>query len=266
MTNKQRSWFGFWASLLLHCALLGGIAYALQSDDSANGYQADRIDTSISMEMLQGMMVEPEPVPAPEPEPEVNPEPQPVAKEDVPDPTQPPEKVQEVKKEKPKETKKEKPKEKPAKKEPAKPKQEKPNKAMKNKDLPKGDRNVDSAAKIDSVATGLGKATVDNPNWVGKGNSADEVKAYIAALRKEIERNKHYPQRAKLMRKQGIATIHFHLRQDGSIINVSIKNSSGNSDLDAAALNAVRNTRPIGPRPLTMQEINAVPIRFSLRN
>ncbi|AZI14871.1 energy transducer TonB [Avibacterium paragallinarum] len=251
MTNKQRSWFGFLASLLFHCFLFGGIAYALRSDDTANGYQADLIDTSISMEMLQGMMVEPEPAPVPEPEPEVKPEPQPVAKEDVPDPTQQPEKVTEVKKEKPKEKKKPK---------------EKSNKAIKNKDLSKGDRNVDSAAKIDSVATGLSKATVDNPNLVGKGNSTDEVKAYLLALRREFERQKRYPQRAKLMRKQGIVKISFSVANNGTIGNIKVAQSSGNADLDNAALNAVKNAQSVGPKPLGLQEINVVPIRFTLSN
>ncbi|MCW9699324.1 MULTISPECIES: energy transducer TonB [unclassified Avibacterium] len=256
MVNKHRSWFGFFFSLLFHVTLIGAILYAIRDDGTANGYQAEIIDNSISMEMLMGMTVE---------EPEVTPEPQPIepepeVKESVPDPIVKPEppkpekpKEKEVKKEKPKKIPKEKPKQKP---------KEKP---LANKELEKGDRNINSAAKITSNATSLGKATVTNPNLVGKGTSSDEAKAYLSAIRKEIERQKRYPQRAKMMRKQGIVTVSFIIANDGSLNNVQLAKSSGNNDLDNAALDAVKRARSVGPKPAGVSSSLTVPLRFSIQ-
>ncbi|MFZ7276187.1 energy transducer TonB [Avibacterium endocarditidis] len=258
MANKHRSWFGFFFSLLFHATVIGAIVYAVKADSSANGYQADVIDNSISMEMLMGMTVE-EPEPAPEPVAE--PEPEPVAKETVPDPiVKPelpkPEKPKEIKKEKPKEKKKEKPKkEKPQLKE----------KPLANKTLEKGDRNVNSEAKITATATSLGKATVNNPNLVSKSAGSDVKNAYMGALRREIERHRRYPQRAKMMHKQGIATVSFNIAADGSLSNIQLAKSSGNNDLDKAALEAVSRTKSIGARPAGLSSSMTVPIRFSIQ-
>ncbi|MFU2088886.1 energy transducer TonB family protein [Avibacterium avium] len=275
MANKHRSWFGFFFSLLFHAIIIGAIIYVLRADNSANGYQADVIDNSISMEMLMGMTVEepepaPEPVaePEPEPEPVAEPEPEPVAKETVPDPIvkpEPPkpEKPKEIKKEKPKEKKKEKPQKEKQKKEKV---QKKPKeKPLANKDLIKGDRNINSDVKANSVATSLGKATVSNPNLIGKGTSSDELNAYRNALRREIERHKRYPQRAKMMRKQGVVTISFSIANDGSLLNASVQKSSGNADLDNAALSAVKNAKSIGPKPAGLASSMSVPINFTIR-
>lgn len=256
MANKHRSWFGFFFSLLFHATVIGAIVYAVKADSSANGYQADVIDNSISMEMLMGMTVE-EPEPAPEPVAE----PEPVAKETVPDPIvkpEPPkpEKPKEIKKEKPKEKKKDKPK-----KEKTQPKE----KPLANKALEKGDRNVNSEAKITATATSLGKATVNNPNLVSKSAGSDVNNAYMGALRREIERHRRYPQRAKMMRKQGVVTISFSIANDGALLNASVQKSSGNADLDNAALSAVKNAKSIGPKPAGLASSMSVPINFTIR-
>lgn len=253
MATKHHSWLGFFLSLLFHSALIGAVWYAVKQDDSANGHMAQLVDTNISMEMIMGMVEEePEPTPAPAAEPE------PVAKETVADPTlkpQPPKpekpKEPEQKKEKPKPKPKEKPKNKP--KEPLR------------KDLPKGDRNVNSEAKVNSLATGPGAVTTNNPNLVGSGVSADELSAYRTALRREIERHKRYPQRAKMMRKQGIVTVNFSIGADGSLSQVGMSKSSGSDDLDKAAMAAVQSARSVGPRPAGMSASLSVPISFKLQ-
>ncbi len=249
MANRYYSGLGFCLSLLFHAALIGALCYALKSDDSANGHQAQLVDTNISMEMIMGMVeAEPEPEPAPVVEPE------PVAKEIVADPTLKPEPP---KPEKPKEPekKKEKPKQKP---------KHKPKEPLRQ-DLPRGDRTVNSEAKVNSVATGPGAVTTNNPNLVGNGASADELSAYRTALRREIERHKRYPQRAKMMRKQGIVTVQFNIGADGSLTNVGVTKTSGADDLDKAAMAAVQSARSIGPRPAGMGASLSVPISFKLQ-
>ncbi|MBN6711925.1 energy transducer TonB, partial [Haemophilus haemoglobinophilus] len=246
--KKHHSWFGFFFSLLFHCALIGGIFWLAKPDDSANGYRADLIGTNISMEMIMGMVME-EPKPEPIAEPEPVKEPEPVATEEVADPTIKPEPEKKLKEpEKPKEKPKKKPKERTTPK-PA-------------KDLPKGDRNIDSDAKVNSQAMGLGNVTSNNPNLIGTGNSADETSAYKSALRREIERHKRYPQRAKMMRKQGIVTVSFSIGADGSLSQISVAKSSGAEDLDKAALSAVQSARNIGPKPAGLPSSISVPISF----
>ena len=118
---------------------------------------------------------------------------------------------------------------------------------------------------INSQATTTGKVTTSNPNLVGSGNSSDEANAYRSALRREIERHKRYPQRAKVMRKQGIVTVGFNIGSDGTLSGERVIKSSGNEDLDNAALEAVRRARSIGPRPNGVSSSISVPISFTIQ-
>ncbi len=265
--QKRRSWLGFFGSLFFHSSILAVLLLAFKTNDESASSHDGLISTNISMEMMMATVAEEPPLPQPEPTPVVQPEP--IAKEEVADPTikpeppkpekpKEPEKKEEKPKEKPKE--REKPKEKP--KEKAK-KVEKPQEAR--KDLPKAERTVEGNANINSQATTLAKATTNNPNLVGSGGSADEKAAYSSALRREIERHKRYPQRAKMMRKQGTVTVSFNIGADGAISGARVSKSSGNDDLDNAAIQAVQSARPIGPRPVGMGSSISVPINFTIR-
>ena len=103
-----------------------------------------------------------------------------------------------------------------------------------------------------------------NPNLAGNGVGGSELDAYRSALRREIEKHKRYPARAKMMRKQGIVTVSFSIGADGSISGASIAKSSGAEDLDNAALSAVNSARSIGPRPAGMGPSITVPISFKI--
>ena len=61
----------------------------------------------------------------------------------------------------------------------------------------------------------------------GSGANTDEHNAYRAAIRREIERHKRYPARAKMMRKQGIVNVSFSVGADGSLSGERIAKSSG---------------------------------------
>ena len=130
--------------------------------------------------------------------------------------------------------------------------------------MPIGGRTVESNASVNSKATTTGPATTTNPNLVGNGVSGSELDAYRSALRREIERHKRYPARAKMMRKQGVVTVSFTIGADGSITGVAIAKSSGVEDLDNAALSAVNSARSIGPRPAGMGASISVPISFKI--
>lgn len=256
MQQAKRSSLGLLISILIHAAIIGALIWNWHKpSDSANNH-AGELSTSISMEMVQGMRIaEPEPTPEPQ-----KAESEPPKEEVVADPTKKPEP------EKKKEPKPEKPKDKP------KPPKEKPKKEVKpaekpaevSKALPVGDRNVNSSATANSKATTTGAANT-NANMSGSGSNTNEIAAYKSALYREIERRKQYPQRAKMMRKQGIVHVAFNVGNDGSLSGENVVKSSGDDSLDNAALNAVRSARPIGPKPAGFASNVSVPIRFSLQ-
>jgi len=192
-------------------------------------------------------------------------EPEPEKQEVVADPTKKPEpekkKEPEKKPEKPIEKPKPKPKEKPK----EKPKNEvKAEKAVEMpKSLPIGDKNINSTATANSKATTTGQPGTNGVQG-GSGTNTDELNAYRAAIRREIERHKRYPARAKMMRKQGIVSVSFSVGTDGSLSGERVTNSSGDESLDNAALEAVRSARPVGPKPAGFTSSVSVPISFTM--
>lgn len=258
MQQTKRSFLGLLISLLVHGVIVGLLLWSWNKPSESANNAPGELSTAISMEMMQGMVME---EPAPEPE-TVQKEPEPEKQEIVEDPTVKPEpkKIKEPEKEKPKppEKPKEKPKDKP-KKDVKKP-QEKPV----NKDLPKGDRNVDSDAKANAKATTTSPSN-SNGQVAGSGTDNSEIAAYRSAIRREIERHKRYPTRAKMMRKQGIVLVSFTVNADGSLSNARISKSSGDESLDNATLNAVESARAVGVRPAGFSPNQSVPVSFTIQ-
>ncbi|HHF1670025.1 TPA: TonB family protein [Haemophilus influenzae] len=261
MQQTKRSLLGLLISLIVHGIVIGFILWNWNKpSDSANSAQGD-ISTSISMELLQGMVLE---EPAPEPEnvqKEPEPEPEPEKQEIVEDPTIKPEpkKIKEPEKEKPKP--KEKPKEKPK----NKPKKEvKPQEKPINKDLPKGDKNIDSSANVNDKASTTSAAN-SNAQVAGSGTDTSEMAAYRSAIRREIESHKRYPTRAKIMRKQGKVSVSFNVGADGSLSGAKVTKSSGDESLDKAALDAINVSRSVGTRPAGFPSSLNVQISFTLQ-
>ena len=259
MQQTKRSLLGLLISLIAHGIVIGFILWNWNKpSDSANSAQGD-ISTSISMELLQGMVLE---EPAPEPKNvQKEPEPEPEKQEIVEDPTIKPEpkKIKEPEKEKPKP--KEKPKEKPK----NKPKKEvKPQQKPINKDLPKGDKNIDSSANVNDKASTTSAAN-SNAQVAGSGTDTSEMAAYRSAIRREIESHKRYPTRAKIMRKQGKVSVSFNVGADGSLSGAKVTKSSGDESLDKAALDAINVSRSVGTRPAGFPSSLNVQISFTLQ-
>ncbi|HHF2723363.1 TPA: TonB family protein [Haemophilus influenzae] len=259
MQQTKRSLLGLLISLIAHGIVIGFILWNWNKpSDSANSAQGD-ISTSISMELLQGMVLE---EPAPEPENvQKEPEPEPEKQEIVEDPTIKPEpkKIKEPEKEKPKP--KEKPKEKPK----NKPKKEvQPQQKPINKDLPKGDKNIDSSANVNDKASTTSAAN-SNAQVAGSGTDTSEMAAYRSAIRREIESHKRYPTRAKIMRKQGKVSVSFNVGADGSLSGAKVTKSSGDESLDKAALDAINVSRSVGTRPAGFPSSLNVQISFTLQ-
>ena len=193
-------------------------------------------------------------------------EPEPEKQDIVEDPTKKPEpekkKEPEKKPEKPIEKPKPKPKEKPKEKPKNEVKTEKPVEMPKS--LPIGDKNINSTATANSKATTTGQPGTNGIQG-GSGANTDEHNAYRAAIRREIERHKRYPARAKMMRKQGVVSVSFSVSSDGSLSGERVTNSSGDESLDNAALEAVRSARSVGPKPAGFASSVSVPISFTIQ-
>ena len=250
--QTKRSLLGLLISLLVHGSILGALFWNWHTPSEAASNAPGEISTTISMEMIQGMRVE-EPAPEPEPEPQQA-EPEPEKQEVVSDPTKKPE----PEKKKEPEKKPEKPIEKPKNEVKAEKAVEMP------KNLPIGDKNVNSTATANSKATTTGQPGTNGIQG-GSGANTDEHNAYRAAIRREIERHKRYPARAKMMRKQGIVNVSFSVGGDGSLSGERVTKSSGDESLDNAALEAVRSARPVGPKPAGFASSVSVPISFTIQ-
>jgi len=237
--QAKRSLLGLLISLLIHGAIVGALLWNWHKPSEAASNATGEISTTISMEMIQGMRVE---EPAPEPA------------EKKKEPEKKPEKPIEKPKPKPKEKPKEKPKN-----------EVKAEKAVEMpKSLPIGDKNINSTATANSKATTTGQPGTNGVQG-GSGTNTDELNAYRVAIRREIERHKRYPARAKMMRKQGVVSVSFSVGADGSLSGERVTNSSGDESLDNAALEAVRSARPVGPKPAGFTSSVSVPISFTIQ-
>jgi protein TonB len=101
----------------------------------------------------------------------------------------------------------------------------------------------------------------------GQGNP-DELKAYLARVRKRLTASKKYPPAARSQKLEGVATVSFLLAPDGRVLSSRLAKSSGHPVLDEEVMALVRRVSPLPPRPKGLSQDNlslTVPIQFSLR-
>ena len=290
--NKRNSRIGLVGSIAFHTTIVGIILFAAKQTVLNDQIDDMQEVTSISMEMLAGVAEQPQVAVAPDidetaKEEEAKPEEKVEEKieEPKPEPIAEPEPIKKVaKKEKPKEPSKPKepPKEKPK-------KVEKPIKALEKgkevkqgiiaKEQPnipqnptpkegavngsqngKGNIGSSKGSENGNVAKGNGNGTGN-----GSAGSGTEINAYKSALQRALQRqaNNAYPTRERMMRKMGTVTLSFTISPAGQLINVSVVSSSGNSNLDAAAVKAAQSTKT-SPPPEGFPNHVTVPVKFSI--
>lgn len=294
--NKRNSRIGLVGSIAIHGAIIGSVWAAMTQLPQEPIIEQEV--TSISMEMLAGVEQQAQVAVAAEEtpvQPEIEEKETPTAVEEPKEEPQKPLKVEPIaekpkeKKEKPKEKKPEPPKEKPKKVEKPKPiekpkqvteKPVKPIKALekgieaKEGIVAKAAPNLPQAAKAQpGIAQGspAGKGNVgssagsDNGNAPKSTASGNEINAYKVTLQRALQRraNNTYPAREKMMRKTGTVTLSFSVSSSGQVTNVQVINSSGNSNLDAAAVKAAQGTKTDAP-PAGFPSNVTVPVRFAI--
>ncbi|MGH7239728.1 MAG: TonB family protein, partial [Candidatus Saccharimonadales bacterium] len=84
------------------------------------------------------------------------------------------------------------------------------------------------------------------------------------AIYKVIDAHKHYPKDALKGKISGTTVIEFSYRTNKPF-DIKIKKSSGNNELDNAALDAVKDSIfPLPPTPISDKEAYVIPVIFSL--
>lgn len=101
---------------------------------------------------------------------------------------------------------------------------------------------------------------------------SEEVRPhYQALIRAALQANHVYPRRAQRLNQEGVVTLSFEVRSDGDVQALVLRESSGHSSLDDAALHLVRSLSDLPPFPdeLTDHGVEAlrfeVPIQYELR-
>jgi protein TonB len=101
----------------------------------------------------------------------------------------------------------------------------------------------------------------------GTGGDGSEYGGYLAGVRRRIQESLQYPTSARRRGVKGTVNLEILIRADGAISAVSVAGSSSHSELDEAAVEAVRSLAPqpfptgLKPRPLRVK----LPIVFDLQ-
>jgi protein TonB len=80
-----------------------------------------------------------------------------------------------------------------------------------------------------------------------------------------LNRHKRYPSGARSRKKQGMVRVAFAIDASGAVLSARIASSSGNAELDQAALDMVRRASPVPAPPPDAGRNITVPVQFSLR-
>lgn len=83
-----------------------------------------------------------------------------------------------------------------------------------------------------------------------------DLKPYLEILKKKVEDNwyKQAPQSARVPElRHGKVVVDFSVQRNGALTDATVASTSGDSDLDKAALTAVHESSPLSPVPSTIQ-------------
>ena len=97
---------------------------------------------------------------------------------------------------------------------------------------------------------------------------SSQVDSYLSKLSRHLARYYEYPRRARRLGQEGTPVIVFEFRRDGSLVEHSLRDSSGHSLLDDAALAMLAQAAPLPAVPDSMRGKSftyALPVRFNLR-
>jgi protein TonB len=123
-----------------------------------------------------------------------------------------------------------------------------------------------SSATSGATSGGSGSRVALAPGGTG-GEPGSEYGGYLLGVRRRIQESIQYPTSARRRGIKGTVNLEILIRADGAISSVSVAGSSSHSELDEAAVEAVRSLAPqpfpagLKPRPLKVK----LPVVFDLQ-
>ncbi|MDZ7473534.1 energy transducer TonB [Stenotrophomonas pavanii] len=102
------------------------------------------------------------------------------------------------------------------------------------------------------------------PADIQAGAASDQWDARLMA---RLERYRYYPAAARARRQQGTAWVRASIGRTGRLLSLRLEQSSGQPELDAAALQTFRRAQPLPPIPdeLKAPQERVVPVEYYLR-
>lgn len=124
-----------------------------------------------------------------------------------------------------------------------------------------------SVSGVKGSPSRVGQTKAGGATGASTAGRASAERAYLAELQRAIGRYQRFPEEARRSRRTGVVAISFVILADGRLQQLAIAQSSGFSDLDRAALEALSRLgrfKPIPPEIGRGQWAIRVPIRFDL--
>ncbi len=117
------------------------------------------------------------------------------------------------------------------------------------------------------VAEAVPEPSKPVPNAAAQAREQDEFNAYLQDLIRHLKRHKKYPASLKQARIEGKVTLRFTVDAYGRVMVSSVSVSSGNTELDQAAMSMLARANPLPAIPRSLQKDQqtlVVPIEYSL--
>lgn len=95
----------------------------------------------------------------------------------------------------------------------------------------------------------------------------DEVRRYIAAIMRQLNRHKTYPRELKKAKVEGTVVLEFTIDAAGRLLASAVKQGSGHPELDRAAMEMLARANPLPSIPGFMDRDElalAIPVEYSL--
>ncbi len=92
---------------------------------------------------------------------------------------------------------------------------------------------------------------------------------YLAALRRHIVAQKHYPRLARKLKQEGLVVISLTIEKDGSFSQIKLQHPSNYETLNQASLEAVARVKSHDPFPTSLEAQNIqvlVPMEYEMEN
>lgn len=125
-----------------------------------------------------------------------------------------------------------------------------------------------SAAPAMSTRARLATAPEPKGGQVASRDRANVEGAYLAELQRAIKRHQRYPEQARRAGREGRTSLTFVLLADGRFDEIKVSRSSGDRDLDRAAIDTLDRLGRFRPIPLEIGRGRwplTISIRFDLR-